>query len=270
MARDYGDDPVDFIIGDVRDGERMGEASRDCSVVLMLAAFKSVDKAEYDPWECVQTNIIGTHNVVKACQENGVARAVYTSTDKAVAPLNLYGATKLTAEKLWLQGNVGSQQTLFSAVRYGNVLGSQGSVLWKWRKGPPYYLTDPTMTRFFISAGGAAEMVLEAYEEMSGGEIFIPKLKSTTMGDLFEAAVGLEDEVIYTNWRPGEKAHECLVSSDEAHLVTDIGKFYVRWPSHNLFPVTRCGMEAVIPESGFTSLGAKAFTREELKELCQR
>jgi UDP-N-acetylglucosamine 4,6-dehydratase len=269
MARDYLKDPVDFILGDVRDRDRMMEASRDCSLVLHLAAFKSVDKAEYDPWECVLTNIIGTHNVIKAAQANGVSRCIYTSTDKAVAPLNVYGATKLTAEKVWIQGNVGSYETVFSAVRYGNVIGSQGSVIWQWRKGPPYYLTDPEMTRFFITPRKAALMVMDVYELMTGGEIFIPKMKATKMERLFQAAVGFDGQPTYTSRRPGEKVHECLVSADEACLVTDIGKYYVRWPSHSLFPITRCGKEAEIPSLGFTSLGAEPFTREELEQLCQ-
>lgn len=275
---------VDFFVGDCRDRERMIKATKHAQVVFHLAAMKSVDKAEYDPWEAVQTNIMGTKNVMEACLENGVEKAIFTSTDKAVAPLNIYGASKLVAEKLWIQGNIGRHRTRFSVCRYGNVLGSQGSVLSKWKKAyeakMPICITHEEMTRFFLLPKQAAEFVVTSVQQMTGGEVFVPKMKSTTLMNLARAFVELQgaalnpDDVNWMGIRPGEKMHECLISPDEVGLVTDDQSRFIRWPEKNLFPVQRRGLSIqFVPESlaqfGYTSFVAERFSMEELKELIQ-
>ncbi len=223
---------IDFFIGDCRDRERMLHASQGAHLVFHFAAMKSVDKAEYDPWEAVQTNIIGTKNVIEACLQNQVEKAIFTSTDKAVAPLNIYGASKLVAEKLFIQGNIGKSRTRFSVMRYGNVIGSNGSVLTKWKTkieaGKKIEITDAEMTRFFISPKNAAKFVVDSSERATGGEVFIPKMKSCTMINLARALftyLGVNksplDEADFVGIRPGEKMHEVLISSDEVELSTD-------------------------------------------------
>jgi len=267
MAQRLRGKPVDFMLGNVRDKERMLEATKDCRYVFHLAAIKGVDKLEYDPFEGVLTNIIGTQNVAKACQFNGVEKAILTSTDKAVAPLNFYGNTKACAERLWVQANVGSWETKFAALRYGNVFGSNGSAISKWNNGGRL-VTDPTMTRFFISQVGAARLVLDALDNCKGGETFIPKMKSTTIGELFDVVVGGSAEVI--GLRPGEKMHETLITQQEASLCTEYPEYYIRWPSHiELFPCKRRGNDIALEEWGYTSDTAERFTQKELRELCQ-
>lgn len=268
MAKEMPSDRVDYFMGDVRDRDRMILAAKDCEEVYHFAATKSIDKVEYNPFESVLTNIIGTQNVIHACRANDVKKAIFTSTDKAVAPITMYGACKLCAEKLWIQGNIGSYTTRFSAVRYGNVLGSQGSVVEKWRSGGPYKITDPNMTRFFMRIEDAAEFVMFGMKHMEGGEVFIPKMKSTTVGELFKAVVGdKEHETI--GRRDDEKLHEVLISEDESGLVTAFAKHFVRWPASNYFRVYVKGTPVSMPAGGYTSENAQRFTQEELKELCQ-
>lgn len=267
---------VDFFVGDIRDRERMIQASRDCDRLFHFAAMKSVDKAEYDPWEAVQTNIYGTKNIIDACLQNDIERAIFTSTDKAVAPLNIYGASKLVAEKLFVQANIGKHRTRFAVCRYGNVLGSNGSVLQKWRKklatSQNLPLTHEEMTRFFILPQKAAEFVVECMDEMDGGEIFIPKMKSTTMVNLaraFMKSEGKKFQMAQAEWigiRPGEKMHEVLISDDEIYLTTDVGSRFIRWPNENLFPYALRGKKV---QKGFTSLNAERFTEGELGELIE-
>lgn len=263
--------PVDFLVGDCRDLERMCRATEGCHTVFHFAAMKSVDKAEYDPNEAVLTNITGTRNVLRACVRNKVAHAIFTSTDKAVAPVNLYGATKLVAEKLWIAGNIGNHKTKFSVCRYGNVLNSQGSVIEKWfaaaRESRPIKVTNGSMTRFFITVERAAEFVKKCSEIMKGGEVFIPKMKSTTMWDLasvFQAMYGCE--ISNMEVRPGEKLHECLISDDETADVTELADYFIRWPDAKLFPFE---VEGIAIKHGFTSYSAKRFTKEELREMIQ-
>lgn len=273
---DYFKARTDFFVGDCRDRERVIHASKHCDLVFHFAAMKSVDKAEYDPWESVQTNIIGTKNVIEACIQNQVEKAVFTSTDKAVAPLNIYGASKLVAEKLFIQANIGRNRTRFSVMRYGNVFGSQGSVVAKWKtridSNKPLQITHEEMTRFFILPEMAAEFVVDRAYEAKGGEVFIPKMKSCTMINLartFGESVGYKVDLANVEWlgiRPGEKMHEVLISQDEVDLTTDCGNFYIRWPNKNLFPVLKRG-EPV--KKGFTSYDAERFSKEELLELVE-
>lgn len=268
MEEHFKSSKLDFFVGDVRDFERVKRASADCEQVYHFAAMKSVDKAEYDPWEAVQTNIHGTKNVIEACLQNQVSRAIFTSTDKAVAPLNIYGASKLVAEKLFIQANIGRHRARFAVCRYGNVLGSQGSVLVKWKEnlaqGKKLKITDPEMTRFFILPSKAAEFVIDSMNRMYGGEVFIPKMKSTTMLSLLSAFNKNAGDLEYVEPRPGEKVHEVLIGEDEVDLTTDCGDHFIRWPNHRLFPVLRHG----VPISfGFNSNIAERFTREELLEM---
>lgn len=268
MAREINSDRIDYFMGDVRDRDRMVLASKDCDTVFHFAATKSVDKVEYNPFESVLTNIIGTQNVIHACRANNVRQAVFTSTDKAVAPVTMYGACKLCAEKLWIQANIGSFTTCFAAVRYGNVLGSQGSVVEKWRSGGPFKITDPNMTRFFMRIEQAAEFVLFAWKHMNGGEVFIPKMKSTTVKELFHAVVGNEPyETI--GRRDDEKIHEQLISEDERGLITAFAKHFIRWPATKHFRVDINGTPVEMPPGGFTSENAERFSVEELIKLCQ-
>jgi len=271
LQEKFSNDPVDFFIGDCRDLERMLRATQGCDTVFHLAAMKSVDKAEYDPWEAVQTNIIGTRNVLRSCVRNQVRHAIFTSTDKAVAPVNIYGASKLVAEKLWIAGNIGHHKTKFSACRYGNVVGSQGSVIEKWfsaaKSSKPIKITSGSMTRFFITVKRAAEFVHDCAEKMSGGEVFIPKMKSLEMwklAQIFQKMYGCDISNMET--RPGEKIHECLISEDELDLVTDIGHYYVRWPEKNLWPFEKVGFAI---KDAFTSFTADRFNDEEIKEMIQ-
>jgi len=269
-AKLLGTDYVDFLIGDVRDAERVEYACRDVKGVFHLAAFKSVDKAEYDPEECVKTNVNGTINVIKACIQNGVKKAMFTSSDKAVAPVNIYGASKLCAEKLWMQGNVGKHKTRFSACRYGNVLGSAGSVIEKWREGPPYCLTVPNMTRFWITQAKAARFVLECYQDMIGGEIFIPKMKAARIIEVLSAVLNKGDsapidDVEQIGIRPGEKLHEVLFTADEYINVTECAEYFIRWPSHKLYPFKVRGNKPEMNVLSSESCGK--YTYGELREM---
>ena len=263
-------DRVDFFLGDIRDKDRVRRATQDCESVFNFAAIKSIDRAEYDPEETIKTNIHGTLNVISCCRKEGVKRAVFTSTDKAVAPVNLYGGTKLVAEKLFIQGNIGSHPCRFSCMRYGNVLSSQGSVIEHWNRQSDNLeqltLTDPDMTRFFISPTQAAQFIYDRWGEMQGGEIFIPKMKATTTFNLMKEFFPT-NEFHVTGKRPGEKDHERLISEDEKEYVTDCGAYWVRWPSHPLFPFSRHGDIPQEGEQAYQSQHAPLFKDNELKEM---
>ena len=264
---------IDWFLGDVRDKERVLLASEGCEQVYHLAAHKGVDSAEYQPTECIATNVLGTHNVIYAARKNLVGRVIFTSTDKSVEPINIYGATKLVAEKMMVEANVGRHSTRYSVCRYGNVLGSNGSVVQKWRQGWNS-VTDPNMTRFFIRPKEAANFVYSGMTYMEGGEVFIPKMKSTTIGELY-SCVRKDKTFNIVGVRPGEKFHECLCSKHEADLVTDFGWCFVRWPEFGLFPSRKRGSEVEadllnqIRNDGYTSFVAPRFSPEELESICQ-
>ena len=228
------DSPMRYFIGDVRDRERLSRAFHDVDVVIHAAAMKQVPACEYNPFEAVQTNIVGAKNVIDAAIDNQVARVVAVSTDKAVSPVNLYGATKLVAEKLFVQGNAysGGRSTRFSCTRYGNVVGSRGSVVplfLQQREMGCITITDPTMTRFWITLDHGVRFVAKCAEQMRGGEIFVPKIPSMRLVDLADAiADGCERKVI--GIRPGEKVHEVLLSSDEARHAIELDDMYVIEP----------------------------------------
>ncbi len=234
MIPDHGSSSVRYFIGDVRDKDRLYRAFQGVDLVIHAAALKQVPACEYNPFEAVQTNVIGAKNVIDAAIGCGVKRVVALSTDKAVSPINLYGATKLVAEKLFVQGNsyVGSGGTRLSCVRYGNVVGSRGSVIplfKEQRKIGRVTLTDNRMTRFWITLEQGVRFVLRCAEQMHGGEVFVPKIPSMKMTDLAEAvAPGCQIEL--TGIRPGEKLHEVLVAEDEARNSIEFDDMFVITP----------------------------------------
>lgn len=224
--------PIRYMLGDVRDRTRLARAFDDVDVVIHAAALKQIDTAEYNPWECAYTNVIGTQNVIEAAIDANVAKVMLTSTDKAVMPETLYGFSKATAERLIVQGNVYAKHrfTRLSAVRYGNVFGSRGSVARVFReqiaRGGPITVTDPEATRFWITLPQAVEFVLSSIEIMEGGEVFIPKLHSSTIGELVDVVAEEHGgmPVDYVGLRPSEKKHEALVAPSET--VADLGDRY--------------------------------------------
>ena len=238
MAQEYPvqDFPqVRFFIGDVRDEARVKRALKGIDYVIHAAAMKHVPIAEYNPMECVKTNIMGAENIINACLETEVERVVALSTDKAAAPINLYGATKLASDKLFVAANniTGWNPIKFSVVRYGNVMGSNGSVipffLKKKREGK-LPITDITMTRFNISLQGGVDMVMHALEHAWGGEIFVPKIPSYKITDVAEA-IGPECEKLVVGIRPGEKIHEEMITTSDSYYTYDLGKYFTILPS---------------------------------------
>lgn len=223
-----------YFIGDVRDKDRLYRAFSGVDYVVHAAALKQVPAAEYNPFEAVKTNIIGTQHVIDAAIDSGVQRVIALSTDKAVSPVNLYGATKLCLEKLVVAGNAyAGGRTRFSVVRYGNVVGSRGSVIplfLKQKETGVLTITDERMTRFWITLEQGVSFVLHCLEAMYGGEVFVPKIPSMRIIDLARA-ICPGCEVKYTGIRPGEKIHEVLISRDEARNTLDVGKFYVIKPA---------------------------------------
>lgn len=237
MQRRFTDDRLRFLIGDVRDRERLLRALDGVHVVIHAAALKQVPACEYNPFEAVKTNVLGAANVVDAAIERGVERVIALSTDKAASPVNLYGATKLCAEKLVVQGNsyVGpTRPTRLSCVRYGNVVASRGSVvplLFEQRGSGRVTLTDPRMTRFWITLGEAVRFVKRCIERMEGGEVFVPKTASVRISDVL-AAIAPNAAVEQIGIRPGEKLHEVLVTFDESRYAIDGGDLFLIQPQH--------------------------------------
>ena len=223
-----------FFIGDVRDRARLVRAMHDVDVVVHAAALKQIPACEYNPFEAIQTNVMGAKNVIDAAIDSGVKRVIALSTDKAVNPINLYGATKLCAEKLFVQANTYgfSRGTTFACVRYGNVIGSRGSVVPLFqaqRASGRVSVTDPKMTRFWITLQQGVDFVARCLGQMRGGEIFVPKLPSTRIMDLVEA-VAPGCRVEFVGIRPGEKLHEVLISEDEARQALELEDMFVVEP----------------------------------------
>ncbi|ANE56402.1 UDP-N-acetylglucosamine 4,6-dehydratase (inverting) [Methylomonas sp. DH-1] len=239
MAKLYGDDPrVRFFIGDVRDKDRLARALNGIDYVVHAAATKIVPTAEYNPFECVKTNIIGAMNLIDACIDQGVKRVVALSTDKASSPANLYGATKLASDKLFVAGNSysGKNETRFAVVRYGNVMGSRGSVI-------PFFqsiahkgvlpITDVRMTRFMITLEQGVDLVWRAFDDMVGGEIYVKKIPSMNIVDIARAvAPDAQHEIV--GIRPGEKLHEQMIGLEDAPYTYEYGDYYKILPAiHN-------------------------------------
>ena len=232
MAREINDERVRFLIGDVRDKQRLDRALYGVDYIIHAAAMKQIPIAEYNPYECVKTNIIGAQNIIESAIDAGVKKVVALSTDKAVNPINLYGATKLCAEKLFTAGNAYSTTTRFSCVRYGNVVGSRGSVIPLFKKQAEtgtLTITDARMSRFWINLDSAVDLVLLALTEMRGGEIFIPKIPSMMMTTLAKA-IAPDCDMKFIGIRPGEKLHESMISVDEARRTTEHKHHYIIQP----------------------------------------
>jgi UDP-N-acetylglucosamine 4,6-dehydratase/5-epimerase len=235
MRARFQDDPrLRFFIGDVRDRERLARAMHGVDIVVHSAALKQIPACEYNPFEAIQTNVMGGKNVIDAAIDCGVKQVIALSTDKAVSPMNLYGATKLCMEKLFVDGNVYgvARGTRLACVRYGNVVGSRGSVIPLFkvqRAGGVVTVTDPQMTRFWITLEQGVEFVVRCLERMRGGEIFVPKIPSMRILDLVEA-VAAGCRVDFTGIRPGEKLHEVLVSEDESRQTVELDDMFVVEP----------------------------------------
>jgi UDP-N-acetylglucosamine 4,6-dehydratase len=231
---------IRFFIGDVRDRDRLCRAFQNIDYVIHAAAMKHVHIAEYNPDECIKTNIGGAENVVDACLKTNVERVVALSTDKACAPINLYGATKLTSDKLFIAANniKGEKAIRFSVVRYGNVMGSNGSVIpffiSKKKNNDSLPITDPNMTRFNISLQGGVNMVMHALEHAWGGELFVPKIPSYKIMDVAEA-IGPKCSKPIVGIRPGEKVHEEMITSSDSFYTYDLGKYYTILPSTHMW-----------------------------------
>jgi UDP-N-acetylglucosamine 4,6-dehydratase len=233
---DGGNSPVRYFIGDIRDRERLYRAFQGIDVVVHAAALKQVPACEYNPFEAIQTNIVGAKNIIDAAIDRGVKKVIAISTDKAVNPVNLYGATKLCAEKLFVQGNTyaGQAVTRFSCARYGNVMGSRGSVVpifLEQAKQGKITVTDARMTRFWLTLKHGVEFVVRCIDQMHGGEIFVPKIPSMSMMEL-AGAIAPGCQIEYIGIRPGEKLHEVLISEDEVRNCVEIEDMYIIRPSH--------------------------------------
>lgn len=253
----YGDSQLRFLIGDVRDRARMSRAAEGCDVIVHAAAMKQVEACEYNPFEAVRTNVLGAQHVVDSAIDAKVPKVVALSTDKAVNPVNLYGATKLCQEKIFVQGNAYAAQkhTRLACVRYGNVVGSRGSVVPVFReqiaRDGRITITDERMTRFWITLPQAVDLVLHALEHMEGGEVFVPKIPSMRVTDLADAiAPGVPRDVI--GIRPGEKLHEILITVDEARHAIDTGEVYVVLPEHPWWDEMGSGLVGKPLRDGFS------------------
>jgi UDP-N-acetylglucosamine 4,6-dehydratase len=236
MRRDFPHEAMRFFLGDVRDVDRLKRAMHGVDYVIHAAALKQVPACEYNPFEAVKTNVLGAANIIEAAIDSGVTKLVAVSTDKAVSPINVYGATKLCAEKLFVQGNAyaGVDGCRFSCARYGNVVGSRGSViplfLEQQRTDGVITVTDERMTRFWITLAQGVDFVLRCLDQMHGGEVFVPKIPSMRITDIVRT-VAPKCEIKYTGIRPGEKVHEVLVAEDEARHTVEFDDMYVILPA---------------------------------------
>jgi len=267
-----------YFIGDVRDAERLEAAMRDIEFVVHAAAMKQVTTAEYNPFECVRTNIHGAENVVNAAIRSGVSRVIALSTDKAANPVNLYGATKLASDKIFIAANnmSGEKGVRFSVVRYGNVLGSRGSVVPLYQRliadgATSLPVTDERMTRFWITIDQGVRFVLDNLERMSGGEIFVPKLPSMKIVDLARA-LAPDCDIETIGIRAGEKLHEVMVPQDDGRTTLDLGEYFViepafhHWSRENYLEIH--GGEPVVEDFEYSSAtNDKWLTADSLREM---
>ncbi|HET6380854.1 MAG TPA: UDP-N-acetylglucosamine 4,6-dehydratase (inverting) [candidate division Zixibacteria bacterium] len=241
MQQSYPNEPrIRFFIGDVRDYQRLYRAFHDVDFVIHAAALKQVPAAEYNPFEAVKTNVHGAQNVIEAAIEQGVEKVIALSTDKACSPINLYGATKLVSDKLFIAGNAyaGGTKTRFSVVRYGNVVGSRGSVVPYFKQLEPtgeLPITDERMTRFWITLDQGVRFVRESLERMHGGELFVPKIPSMRVVDLAKA-MAPNAKLKVVGIRPGEKLHEEMISAPDSRRTLDMGTYYVIQPELDWWP----------------------------------
>jgi UDP-N-acetylglucosamine 4,6-dehydratase len=262
-----------YFIGDVRDVERLRRAMHGVDIVVHAAALKQIPACEYNPIEAVLTNVMGARNVIDAALDCGVKRVMAISTDKAVNPVNLYGATKLVAEKLFVQANAytGTGPTQFSCVRYGNVVGSRGSVIplfHEQRKNGKVSVTDSRMTRFWLTLEQGVRFVIQCIEQMHGGEVFVPKIPSMRVMDLVEI-IAPDCKVEYIGIRSGEKLHEVLISEDEARHTREFDGMFVIQPTHPWWFAEHLNDAKVLPE-GFkyaSDTNESWLTPEEMRRL---
>ncbi|RAP31607.1 UDP-N-acetylglucosamine 4,6-dehydratase (inverting) [Candidatus Marinamargulisbacteria bacterium SCGC AG-343-D04] len=267
---DFQHESIRFFLGDIRDEKRLYRAFSEVDIVIHAAALKQVPAAEYNPFECIKTNVIGAENIINAAIDQGVKHVLALSTDKAVNPVNLYGATKLCSDKLFVAGNnlVGkNRDTIFSVVRYGNVVGSRGSVVplfQKQKESGVLTITDKRMTRFWITLDNAVEFVFNSIKDMKGGEIFVPKIPSMNIVDLAKS-IGQNCELKYIGIRPGEKLHEVLITEDEARTTIEESTRYIinRRSSGPSTPVSN------VPEffSYSSDQNPEVLSTEDLKSL---
>ena len=267
---------IRYFIGNIRDFSRLKRALKDIDLVIHTAAMKHIHIAEYNPMECIKTNVLGAENLINACLDTEVKKVVALSTDKAAAPINLYGATKLTSDKLFIAANNirGRNDIDFSVVRYGNVMGSNGSVIpffMKKKAEGVLPITDPRMTRFNISLSEGVDMVLHALEHAWGGEIFVPKLPSYKITDVAES-IGPECKQKIIGIRPGEKIHEEMITSSDSFTTYDLGKYYVILPQTTFWNLSEFikKYNAKKVEEGFnynSGINEYFLTVAELKKL---
>ena len=270
MRKKFKDKNLRFLLGDVRDEERLVLALKDVDYVLHAAAQKHVPIAEYNPFECIKTNIYGTQCVISAAIKTGVKKVIALSTDKACNPINLYGATKLCLEKLCINANLMSPgKTTFSVVRYGNVIDSRGSVIPFFRElieknAKELPLTDKNMTRFFIKIDQAVNFVIDSFAQMQGGEVYIPKMDSIHIEDLIKM-ISPKARIKIIGTRPGEKINEILCSKDEANSVYDFKKSYIIYPS--FFNVNKKKGKKVKSDFIYSSDLKKYLNKKNVKKL---
>jgi len=275
LQRRFADeDRLRFLIGDVRDLPRLQRATRGVDVIIHAAAMKQVPACEYNPFEAVQTNVIGAENIVSAAIENDVPLTLALSTDKAVNPVNLYGATKLAAEKIVVQGNAyaADSRSRFACVRYGNVVGSRGSVVPIFKaqaETGALTITDERMTRFWITLDQAVSFVTESLGRMGGGEVFIPKIPSMRVTDMAEA-IAPDAERRLIGIRPGEKLHELLVTEDESRHSYEVDNGYLILPEHASWDLQPVDDGRELPSGFRYSSGENDWwlTVDELREMC--
>lgn len=273
MAQEFIDSRMRFFIGDVRDKDRLYRAFDGVDIVIHAAAMKHVGACEYNPFEAVKTNINGAQNVIEAAIDRGVEKVIALSTDKAASPVNLYGATKLASDKLFVAANsyVGEKATRFSVVRYGNVVGSRGSVVpffKKVRETGRVPITDSRMTRFWITLDQGVQFVLDNLERMHGGEVFVPKIPSMNVMDLAKA-IAPECEVDIVGIRPGEKLHEAMIMEDDARHTKEFDTYYVIQPEFSWWSEEHVEKGKSLPE-GFkytSDVNEDWLTVEQLRGL---
>ncbi|MGE5402911.1 MAG: UDP-N-acetylglucosamine 4,6-dehydratase (inverting) [Ignavibacteriales bacterium] len=274
MDQKFKNENIRFLIGDVRDRDRLYRAMNGVDIVVHAAALKQVPACEYNPIEAVRTNIDGAINIIDASIDNSVEKVMAISTDKAVHPVNLYGATKMVAEKLFIQGNTytGKRKTRFSCVRYGNVIGSRGSVIPLFKeqiKEGVLTITDERMTRFWLTLNQGVNFVLNSIEKMHGGEIFIPKIPSMKMVDLAEA-IAPEAKKEFVGIRPGEKLHEIMITEDEARHTKEFSDYFIIEPEFAFWDKENHVDGKSLPE-GYrysSNINDRWLTKEELKKMC--
>jgi UDP-N-acetylglucosamine 4,6-dehydratase len=273
MERKFNDERLRFLIGDVMDRKRLSRAMNGVNIVVHAAALKHVPVCEYNPIEAVKTNVHGAENVIDAAIDNEVEKVLALSTDKAVQPVNLYGATKLVAEKLFIQANAysGMRKTRFSCVRYGNVIGSSGSIVplfTKQKESGKVTITDERMTRFWITLEQGVDLVINGLDLMKGGEIFIPKIASTKITNIADAiAPGAKREMI--GIRPGEKLHEVLIMPEESRHAKDLGKIFVIEPEHKYWDKNYHANGKALPEGFYYASDNNTWwlNKDEIKDV---